>query len=364
MRTLASLSTIKSLSPIEGSDFLELAEMTNNFWKVVVKKGEHKVGDKVVYFEIDSFLPVAPPYEFLRERCYKRFEKFGVLVAEGFRLKTVKLRGQISQGLILPINAFDTPKFYAQSDGDDWTFFLGVRHYDEVREQYDCKPLSSESRGAFPSWIVKTDEERLQNLPEYFTDNLVKDVEFECTEKMDGSSMTVYYNRNLDPDQRYGVCSRNVNFKLDSDCKWVAMAKKLGLEEKLKDITMDGFITGLVIQGELVGPNIQGNRDKRDETEFFVFRIMAFTKGSPGGMWLDTEHRLNLCDMLGLKHVPIIKRDWKVFQELTTFDAFMNYVDAKTSRGNRIEGMVWKSPDGVVSFKVINNKYLCEAKED
>ena len=157
MRKLASIRKILDIRPIVGADVIEVATVGN--WNVVVNKNTFNVGDDVVYFEIDSFLPIREEFEFLRKNSYKKLSDD----SEGFRLRTIKLRNQVSQGLILPLsilNGVDTTHSGIWCDGDDVTEYLGVVKYDP--------PLPAEMNGLaignFPSFIQKTDEERLQNL--------------------------------------------------------------------------------------------------------------------------------------------------------------------------------------------------------
>lgn len=387
MRKLVSKVEIATVSPIEGADFLEVVTMVGKSWRVVCKKGDFKPGDVAVYFEIDSFIGIRPELEFLRARCYKKYmNSINEIIEEGFRLKTIKLRGVVSQGLIVPF-----PTDLIEADENNLAEYFNVRHYDEVNEAMMVQTgvtRCANALGAFPSFIPKTDEERLQNLSEYFTNPEIKDMEFECTHKNDGSSMTVFYSPSNRPDAPFGVCSRNLQLKLDDDGPFVAMAKALDLENKLSALfELDG--REIAIQGELVGPKMNGNKDKYTEFKFTVFRIYDITNRK----WIDVAKRYRLVQLLELNHVPVVvpsiihhltdsepilepkilvmdmsiqteevinsTRAWfKWFTYLTNMDQFLSFVDSKTINGNPLEGMVWKSVDGSVSFKVINNKYL------
>jgi RNA ligase (TIGR02306 family) len=122
-RKLASIQVIRDIRPIEGADAIELAIINN--WQVVVAKNVgHQIGDHVVYCEIDSFLPIQEEFEFLRKSSYKKMAD-----REGFRLKTIKLRGQVSQGLILPMSVFGDFGWTAY-EGLDVTERLGIIKYE------------------------------------------------------------------------------------------------------------------------------------------------------------------------------------------------------------------------------------------
>src|SRR5574344_2940523 len=149
-RKLASVQIIRGIEPIEDADLIELAIINN--WRVVVsKKDGYKLGEKVIYCEIDSFLPIREEFEFLRKSSYKK-----ILDQEGFRLKTIRLRGQISQGLILPLSLLEGD----YNEGDDVTDLLGITKYEQPLDA----SLEGIAKGLFPSFIEKIDEERVQNL--------------------------------------------------------------------------------------------------------------------------------------------------------------------------------------------------------
>ena len=356
MRKLASIRIIEKISPIEGADKIELAH--TGLWQCVVSKNQFKVGEKAVFFEIDSALPVEDlRYEFLKTRCLKRWSKGPRLLKEVIRIRTCKFKGEISQGLFMPLSSYPELTLEEQTVGFNLTEKLKVLHYDEIAEHMFLlnrkAQLSGDQKGPFPSFIPKTDEERLQNLPEYFTEKL--DVEFECTEKFDGSSLTIFYAPTIRACDPFGVCSRNFELKINetSNNNFVAMAKELDLENKLKNLNLD-----IAIQGELVGPGINSNRDFYEDYDYRVFRIYDCKNRK----FLPPLERRNLCERLNLKHVKIIKDNWKVFQDFKTFNDFLEFVQGKTDRGYEREGMVWKSIDGFTSFKVINNQYLLNEK--
>lgn len=361
MRKLATIRLIDEVSPVENADRLE--QVAIGGWRVVVGKGEFKKGDKIVYFEIDSALPVNDErYDFLKERCLKRWMNHGELILETIRIKTIKLRGVISQGLVMPITLF--PELALNFNvGDDVTEILGIEHYDELAEkcgriQGVCK-IAGNAKGNFPSHIFpKSDEERLQSLSEYF-DGRFEDEEFEVTEKFDGSSATYIYSPSNRPDDPFYVCSRNLELKEEEGNLYWDIAKKYDILNKLKSFYEE---TGkeLVVQGEIIGPGVNKNRDQYTEHEFRVYRIgdaenhETFTPG----VCFET------CGKLGLPHVKVIKNRFKAFKELKTMEAFLEFVKGKTDRGHEREGMVFKSnKNGELHFKVINNDYLLKEKD-
>lgn len=348
MRKLVTIRTISEIKPIEGADRLEIARIDG--WQCIVRKGQFKTGEKAVYFEIDSALPPEDErYEFLKSRCLKVWKIGNRLIDSCLRIRTIRLKGVISQGLLMPLSNF--PEFNNATDETDLTALLKVRHYDELHERSTLVTgkarISVDVKGDFPSFVPKTDEERLQNLPEYF--EIMKGIPFECTEKYDGSSMTVAYNPIARPDDPYYVCSRNLEVKDTNENTYWEVAKKYDMLEKLKELNRP-----LALQGELVGPGINANRDEYTEHEFRLFRIYDIEKGE----WLTPDDRAKIASLIKIPHVRVLKKDWFVFDELTTMDDFLFFVDGCTEHGLPREGCVFKSLNGCVSFKVINNNYL------
>jgi RNA ligase (TIGR02306 family) len=277
-RKLASIRIISDIQPIEGADMIELSIVDG--WKVVVAKNVgHKVGDMVIYCEIDSFLPIKDEFEFLRKTSYKKMSD-GM---EGFRLKTIKMRGQVSQGLILPMSVVEYTNVQFEV-GMDVTNLLGITKY----EPPIPAELSGKVKGLFPSFLRKTDEERVQNLTkEYEEWKHQSKHQFYVTEKLDGSSATYYIK-----DGEFGVCSRNLELLETERNTFWNVARDLKLEEKLRE-----FGRNLCIQGELIGEGIQGNpyKIKGHTVRFFnVFDIDSRTYyGLP--MFLATmQHGLKL----------------------------------------------------------------------
>lgn len=333
-RKLATIRVISQLKPIKDADLIEVAVIDG--WEVVIKKGEFNVGDLCVYFEIDSWIPteLAP---FLSKGKDPREYK-GV---KGERLKTIKLKGQISQGLALPLH--DTNNYLI---GDDITEEFNILKWEpEIPAQ-----LAGKLEGNFPSYIPKTDQERIQN----YIRNMPLDVnQWEVTEKLDGSSMTVYRARDIakmDGGHRMGVCSRNYELKLeDTTNAFVATALKLQLFDKLHAYNLN-----VALQGELIGPGIQKNPYGLSELEYYIYDIFDIDKQQ---YYLPAE-RQSLCESLGLKHVPVFANyetdSRTTVSELLTFAEGQSNLNPRTQR----EGLVFKNVINNESFKAISNAWL------
>jgi len=336
-RKLATIRKVFDIQPIENADNIEVA--TVDGWKVVVKKGEFEKGDLGVFFEIDSFLPIEDRYEFLKKSSYKTMTDG----TEGFRLKTVKLRKQISQGLLLPLNLFPEIK---PSLGEDVTEQLNIKKYEPPIPA--C--LSGVIKGRFPSFIQKTDQERIQNLPLYF--ETLKEMEFEESEKLNGSSATYYVK-----DGEFGVCSRNLELKESETNTLWQVAKKIEIKESLEKLKRN-----IAIQGELVGEGINKNTLKLMGHHFYIFDIFDIDNHR----YLTPGERYKLIGRMNsdqLKQVPIINII-KIFEIYDSMEKMLEYADRKSVISPNVsrEGIVFKSCElyegDTVSFKVINNNYL------
>ena len=387
-RKLASIVEISKVSPIEGADRLEVAEMVDKGWKVVIQKDEFKVGDMAVYFEIDSYLdPNDERYAFLKDRCLRKFvSKAGSVLREGIRIKTIKLRGQISQGLLMPLDKFpeiattefEGKKFViglAEQEGmdnplipfmgADVTDILHVEHYEEVKEQLQPSmgnPISADAMGRFPSdYIPKTDEERLQNLGNWFSK--MKGRRWQVTCKHDGTSCTIAFSPTIDFENPNIVCSRNLRLKRESSDGSVPvywqMAEKYGILEMLSVLFVGGC--EYAVQGEIVGPGIQKDRNKEKELTFLCFRIWDIKKQT----WVNPKETVELCDKLQIPHVQVVKDDFAFFDEITSMDDALKFAEGKTDEGNEREGIVCKTVDDgpYASFKVISNRYLLKQED-
>ena len=346
MRKLVSIQTINSIEPIPNADAIERIRVLG--WWVVAKKGEHKVGDKVVYCEIDSLLPERPEFEFLRVNSYK--PKTDILPA-GFRIKTIRLRGQISQGICFPLSIL--PEGTPADEGFDVTEALGV-----VKWEAPPVGMSGRVKGSFPSFLPKTDETRVQVLEPVLQRHRGKT--FYITEKLDGTSLTVFTL-----DGEFGVCSRNLWLD-DSDeaSSLIRMAKGLALQEKLAAaVATYGF--QLAIQGEVIGPGIQKNKYGLKEATLYVFNVLDI--GSR--RLVDHDLMLEITGLLGLKVVP----QMGVITLNHTVDELIAMAEAVSSLNSQVqrEGIVFRplveeydgDIGGRLSFKAINPKFLLKYDE-
>lgn len=338
-RKLASIRRISSLTPIENADMIELAHIDG--WGVVVKKGEFNEGDLGVYFEVDSLLPEEPRYEFLRKSCYVSKSQNG----SGFRLRTIKLRKTLSQGLLLPLNSF--PELVNVKEGDEVTEYLNVKKYEPIIPQQ----LAGKIKGNFPLGIPKTDQERIQNLFGKNDYEKRKYETYEVTLKLHGTSCTIY-----EMDNRFGVCSRNLDLEETEDNVYWIVARKYDLENKIKQL---GF-TNIAIQGEIMGPGLLGNRENFNEYIYFVYDIWNIETQK----YLTSQERLDICDALELKHVPIIESNYNEVNKFT-LEQLLNWADDTSSINHpHAEGLVFKNQNNTwFSFKVISNKFLLEEKD-
>lgn len=368
MRKLVTIRTISNILSIEGADLIALGVVDG--WSVIIKKSEFKIGDPCVFFEIDSFLPMEPRYEFL-----KKTTKFNG--TEGYRIKTMKMKGVLSQGLALPLSMFPELTVNIQEAIDnntDLSETLGVIKYDLEQFCGVNNTSKSEKPGKFPSFIPKTDQPRIQNLPHLFTTN--KEDTFEETLKLDGSSMTCYKVSSSPtllqkflslfgikaPTTKFGVCSRNVDLKrtantvmtfnnegkesvYDQSDFW-ATAIKLDLANRVP--------VGYAIQGELIGPKIQANHEKVTELQYYVFDVFNISEQC----YLLPQERRDFCHTLGIPHVPVMNVKATPLQ--LTLDQLLQHVDTESVNPKTVsEGRVYKSnTNPLLSFKVINNRYL------
>ena len=345
LRKLVSIRNVKEVLPIEGADFIELVKIDG--WQCVVKKGEFKEGDYCIYFEIDSFLPIEERYEFLRKSSYKQLPDG----TEGFRLKTMKLRKKLSQGLALPTTLFKE----IDIDHDieiDIAEKLNVIKY----EQPIPAQLSGTVKGMFPSFISKSDQERIQNLPEYFEQ--YKDIEFEESEKCDGTSGTFFYNNG-----EFGVCSRNLELKEDVNNTFWKIINDTKIKESLEILKIN-----VGIQGEVVGEGIQKNTLKIKGQDFLIYNIYDIDKMR----YMTPDERKDFIKKLDndkIKQVPIINERIKIFTKFTTMDSLINYAEGNSliNKEGKREGIIFKSytldNNNIISFKVINNKYLLKVED-
>jgi len=329
-RKLASVQMIDSIENIEYADKIVKVKIMG--WDVVTRKDEFKPGDLCVFFEIDSILPDWAVWSnFLKSKKY--------------RVKTCKIRGVLSQGLVLPMNILgeNTTNYEV---GDDVTKFLGVTKHEGLDQQLDEQ---RKTVGKFPSFIPKTDEIRIQSVLGMLEE--LKEMDFYYSVKYDGASGTFY---NLD-DKHY-VCSRNLKIDPTMNNRYTRVSKKYNLE---------CLPNNYAIQGEICGPKLQGNNLKLKEHDLFVFDVYDMSNNC----YLNYNEFLDFCEIYGLQTVEI---EHVVFQQHNRFDISLeNFL--LTAKGNYPNTDVVR--EGIVirplierksktlkgerfSFKVINNDYL------
>jgi len=341
MRHLVTIQKIDEIQPIENADAIEKAKIKD--WWVVVKKEQFKLGDLCIYFEIDSFLPIRPEFEFLLKGTSPKKLLVNGEIREGIRLKTIKLRGQISQGLVLPLQD-NLPK----EVGVDITELMGVVKYELPIPVH----MSGEVKGDFPSFLPKTDEERIQNCGELL--NLYKGLKCYVSSKLDGTSATFYkYN------DEFGVCSRNLELKEGGTIYW-RIAQELELQQKLPDL--------FCIQGEIVGEGIQKNPLKISKQKFYIFNVYDIKKAC----YLNYVEFKKFVEEMGLETVPILN---DCFELNHSVEELLSIASAKSPLNpNELqEGIVIRplieqnaAIAGVLarlSFKVISNEYLLKHEE-
>ncbi len=363
LRKLVTVRKIDSIAPIVGADAIEVATIEG--WEVVVKRGEFAVNQQVVYIECDSFLPDGnPAWQFLVDKHPRTFE--GKL---GHRLRIVKLRGTTSQGLVLNLN--QVPQITNTDRNVDQSDFLGIVKWEQPLPA--C--LAGQAEGLFPGWIRKTEQERAENLvSEIFhndtlNDNTNLDALFEITMKLDGSSCTMFHR-----DGEVGVCSRNLQLKVNEENAsntFVNMLVESGLQAALPQLG------NIAIQGELMGPSIQGNREQFKAFRFYIFDVQNLDTGK----YLTPLARIELMEdlrRLGVKvgdkvfHVPVWTTggfkasptvndtDGWTLQQLGIKDikSMLAFADGPSITHQVREGVVFKRFDGNFSFKAISQKFL------
>jgi RNA ligase (TIGR02306 family) len=333
MRQMATPRKIRDIQPIPGADQIEV--LTIDGWKVVAKKELHQIGEMVIYLEVDSWVPntIAP---FLSKGNEPKLFQ-GV---PGERLRTVKLRGQISQGLVIPYSVLSPAQKDEMLLGTSLDEVLGILKWE--RPVFEgSNPLI---KGPFPYFVPKTDQERIQNLTDEYQLWRVEDDIWEVTEKLDGSSMTVFFC-----DIDFGVASRNNQLNYDRDSVFWRIVDR---EEIIEKIASTG--RWLALQGELIGPKIQGNKYDRDVPGFFVYDIYDIETRS----YLGCHERFALCRELAINHVPVIYTT-RINDVLNRNDDILQLAEGKSQLAKvEREGLVFKRCDGGASFKVISNKWL------
>lgn len=371
MRNLAHIEKITWLKPIEGADNIELAGVLG--WQCIVKKDEFKIGDLCVYIEIDSVVD-------------KKNPNFQFLEKKNWRIKTMKMRGVISQGILFPLSILPNRKKYVV--GDDVTKILKIKKIEDepIKTTHGSASQSKQlhkklyknpalkqlvkykwfrnilarhlnhdkSQTYFPNWITKTDETRLQNMPNIL-DTCV-DKPMIVTEKVDGTSTTFGLKKIGKKKYDFAICSRNRRLKTQSKdgvldkSIYCEIAKKYDVYLILQQLLADYSATKVVLQGETIGEGIQGNKYDLKGIDFYGFNLVI------DGKRIDSVTASNIAKELGIKWVPILDTQ---FHLLPTVEEMIAFADGKSKISDTLrEGLVIRDYDNNVSFKCISNKFL------
>ena len=348
---LASVQKILNITPIEGADSIETAHVLG--WQVVVKKNEYKIGDLCTYIQIDTIVPDKPEFEFLRDR--------------NFRVRTIKLRKQISQGLIVPV---PVGRF---KDGDDVTDIIGVKKYekpDNNPERYE-KPrmpkvwykkwvyiflysflykvapsLKRKSRSPFPKHLVSiTDEERIQNIPQCLEQ--YKNKRFLVSYKLDGSSITIIHSK-VFGKSKFRICSRRFELH-DKKNDWYKVFNDTDFKSEVIKLVNHYRTNDIIVQGEAIG-KFNGNRHNLQREQIRLFNIYV------NGKRLNQKEFIETCLKNNIPHCP----KYKEVELNHSLEEILKESEIKDILNPHewSEGLVWRCLDDNFSFKVINNKYL------
>ena len=348
---LASAQKIVKITPIEGADAIETAMVLG--WEIVIKKGEYQVGDLCCYIQIDTIVPEKPEYGFLRERK--------------FRVKTIKLRKQISQGLIVALPEGNW------SEGDDLTNVIGVKKYEKVdnnpaRYEKPRKPktwygrfvynfkynflykafpfLLKKERSDFPKNLVSiTDEERIQNIPKVLETHAGKN--FIVSYKLDGSSITIIHNK-VCGKSKYRICSRRFELH-DKKNDWYRVFTDTNFKIHIEKLVKLFNTNDIIVQGEAIG-KFNGNHHKLQKDEIRLFNIYV------NGKRLNQKEFIEICTSNDIPHCPLYKEIVlnHTLPEILKISEIKDILNPSVE----VEGLVWRCVEDNLSFKVINNKYL------
>jgi hypothetical protein len=375
MRKLCTIQFIKDLVAIPQADNIQKATILG--WEVVVKKGEFKVTDPCVFCEIDSIMPDLPEFEFLRQ--------------SKFRIRTIRLRGQVSQGIAFPLSILHGK--YKVEEDYDVTELLGVKKWEPYQEQ--VKGQKQKAKFVFPNWFPipirrflvkkmpkvadvvcrllpnttiartwpgffpKTDETRVQVLQ----DVLSKYVGTKCyiTEKVDGSSISIYYKGG-----KFGVCSRNLDIDADKTNPFWKAVLGYDIEKKAKLYGQD-----IVLQGELLGEGIQGNKYQLSGNIIQFYNAWDIKKQK----YYNFNELVAILDELQLPMVAILNRDYELDAIMHTLVEMAKGYSTLNTKVLR-EGIVIrpleeiidldfrsKLPNGRISFKSVNAEFLLKFGE-
>lgn len=331
---VATIEKILEIKPHTGADNLELAKIKG--WQVCVKKGEYNPGDLCVYICVDSVVEDKPQYEFLKNK--------------NFRIKTIKLRGELSQGIVFPLSIL---KEFGHSlivldeniEGTDVSKYVFASHYEKPIPQN----LAGKIKGMFPTFLVRTDEDNIKNNPAIIDE--LKGKNYYISTKIDGSSGTFYLK-----DNQFGVCSRNLELiREDSNIFW-KMAIKYDLENKLKTYFMG---KNVCVQGEVYGPGIQKNLLGESEVSLKLFNLFDIDEHK----YLGFKELSSFCRESSVPMIHIVEVGFNFDKTLKELQILAN--ELKYDNGNLAEGLVIRPQEecysntlrGRLSGKVVSEPF-------
>jgi RNA ligase (TIGR02306 family) len=333
----ATIQVITDLVKHPNADTLDIATVLG--WQIVVKTGEFKVGDKVILVEIDSVCPERPEFEFLRPRK--------------FRVKTIKLRGILSQGLLLPLSLLQQ-EYY--EEGMDVSELIGVTHYQKPVPGEGGACIGGRRKGNFPAYVPRTDEPNVQSDLKVLVE--LHELEYYATIKMDGTSGTFSCK-----DEDLNICSRNWAYQEPNEGEKSTVHWQVERRYNISSILKD-YGKNIAIQGEICGPGVQKNPSGLKEIDFFVFDVWEIDQQR----YFTYQGIEQFCKYYGLKMVPIDRIGIFNFTLEELLRMAEGYYEGTK---NRREGIVIRPLEPIfspslrrrLSFKVKNNVYLLKDEE-
>ena len=390
-RELAYVVKIDGISPIAGADRVELAHVGG--WRIMVKKGQFQVGDYAIYFEIDSKVPEKEPFMFLESKHFKvKTQKYfkGTVISQGLLMAlddfilnsevpswVQSLKFQISKGVdiehegvteVIGVTyaveednkrkaaSVDKYKKMAQRRPNifkkPWAKWMMRREWGR-KIMFALFGKKKDKKNGWPSWVSKTDEERVQNMTWILEDKS----EWIATEKIDGTSTTATYRRIGRKKHEFYICSRNVVFdKPDKGCYYetnvyTEMAEKYHFEDVLAALVEKYDLEWATLQGETYGMGIQKREYGLKEHDFVGFNLIFSDRGR-----LNSVEAKEILAEYGIPWVPIVDEHFVLpdtVEELLAIATDNSVID-----GGMREGLVFRSQDGVRSFKAVSNEFL------